>query len=368
VTRLAPSVLGASALTPRARIQAALRGEWADRVPFSVYWLMFPRGDVERRLRNDGVAIVERVPVYRVEMPNTETVVQEYYRDGKRMMTETVRTPVGQVQAVRAFDPSYGTSWFTREFYFKGPNDYPVLEFMVADTQYIPTYDAVSLAQERLGEDGYVIGNTGYGPMNRLLVEWFGVEQFSLELRGRPDRLLGLYRMLVQSHREMYSIAAASPAEMLIYDGNIHQDVAGLKRFEAYYVPCLNEFADVLHERGKLAACHLDANMKTLVEAVGRCRMDVVEAFTPVPTCDVTVTEARAAWPDKVLWINFPSSVLLQPGPEIQTETLRILREAAPGNRFLIGITEDVPEDRWRDGLATISQTLLEHGVLPLPC
>ena len=57
-------------LTPRARIRAALHGEWADRVPFSVYWLMFPRGDVERRLRNEGVAVVERVPVFRVEMPN----------------------------------------------------------------------------------------------------------------------------------------------------------------------------------------------------------------------------------------------------------------------------------------------------------
>jgi hypothetical protein len=93
--------------------------------------------------------------------------------------------------------------------------------------------------------------------------------------------------------------------------------------------------------------------------------MDVIEAFTPVPTCDVTVAQARAAWPDKVLWINFPSSVLLQPGEEIRAETLRILREAAPGDRFLIGITEDVPEDRWRDSLSTISQTLLEQGALP---
>ena len=165
---------------------------------------------------------------------------------------------------------------------------------MVRDTRYVPNYDGFSLAEERLGEDGYVIGNTGYSPMNKLLVEWFGIEQYSLELRQRPDRLLGLYEMLVESHREMYRVAAASPAELLIYCGNIHEDVVGLKRFEQYYAPCLNEFADVAHESGKLTACHLDANMDTLVEAVGRCRMDVVEAFTPVPTCDVTVAQARA--------------------------------------------------------------------------
>ena len=165
----------------------------------------------------------------------------------------------------------------------------------------------------------------------------------------------------------MYRVAAASPAELLIYGGNIHQDVVGLKRFEQYYAPCLNEFADGVHEGGKLAACHLDANMATLAGAVGRCRMDVIEAFTPVPTCDMTVAQARAAWPDKVLWINFPSSVLLEPTEEIRAETLRILGQAAPGNRFLIGITEDMPENAWRHSLSTISQALLQHGALPLP-
>ena len=353
-------------LTPRAGIRAALRGEWADRVPFSVYWLMFPRGDVERRLRNEGVAVVDRVPVFRVEMPNVQVITREYYSEGMRMLAETVRSPVGEVHAVKALDPSYGTSWFTKEFYFKGPDDYRVLEFMARDTRYVPNYDAFRLAEERLGEDGFVIGNTGYTPMNKLLIEWLGIEQFSLELRRRPDRLLGIYELLVARHREMYRVAAASPAELLIYGGNIHQDVVGLKRFERYYLPCLNEFSDVVHESGKLAACHLDANMATLVEAVGRSRLDVVEAFTPVPTCDVTVAQARAAWPDKVLWINFPSSVILEPAEEIRAETLRILREAAPGGRFLIGITEDMPEDRWRDGLLAISQTLLTHGALPL--
>jgi len=106
--------------------------------------------------------------------------------------------------------------------------------------------------------------------------------------------------------------------------------------------------------------------MSTLVEAVGRCRLDVIEAFTPVPTCDVTVAQARAAWPDKVLWINFPSSVHLESEESIRAETLRILSEAAPGNRFLIGITEDMPENAWRDSLSTISQALLQHGALPL--
>ena len=69
-----------------------------------------------------------------------------------------------------------------------------------------------------------------------------------------------------------------------------------------------------------------------------------------------------------MLWINFPSSVLLESVEAVRGQTLGILGEAAPGDRFLIGVTEDMPEGAWRDGLSTISQTLLQHGSLPLPC
>jgi hypothetical protein len=353
-------------LTPRARIRAALRGEPVDLIPFTVYWLMFPRGEVERCLRNDGAAVVERVPVYRTEMPNVQVVTQEYYVDGVPTQHETIRTPVGEVYATRKLDPSYGTSWWNISHYVKEPEDYKVVEFMVRDTVYRPNYEAILLAQERLGEDGYVIGNTEYTPMNKMIYDLMGVERFGLDLRRRADDVLSLYWVLREKQREMYRLCAESPAEMFIYGGNIHQEVIGLRRFEEYYLPCLDEFADTVHDRGKLSGCHLDAPMSTLLRAVATSKIDVVEAFTPVPTCDVTVAEARRAWPDKVLWLNFPSSVHVETPTRIREETQRILREAAPGDLFLIGITEDMPEDRWRSSLRIISQTILEKGAYPL--
>ncbi|MEA3335394.1 MAG: hypothetical protein U9R25_05750 [Chloroflexota bacterium] len=56
--------------TPRSRIQATLRGEHTDQVPLSIYGGLFPRGEGERQLRNAGLAVVERVQLCRVEMPN----------------------------------------------------------------------------------------------------------------------------------------------------------------------------------------------------------------------------------------------------------------------------------------------------------
>jgi hypothetical protein len=345
-------------LTQRQRIRAALRGDTADRVPFSIYWLMFPRGEAERRLRNQGLAVVERTRPYRTEMPHVQVITQESYENGVPTQRETLRTPVGEVYATRKLDPNYGTSWWRIDYYVK--------EFVARDIVYKPNYEAFLLAQERWGEDGYVIGNTEKTPMGKLLYEWLGPERFALDLYDRPDALLSLYWLLREKQREMYRVCAASPAELAIYGGNIHQDMIGLKRFREYYLPCLDDFADQMHERGKLSACHFDAPMRSLVQAVAESKMDVVEAFTPAPTCDVTVAQARAAWVDKVLWINFPSSVLIEPHERVREVTLGILSEAAPGDRFLIGITEDVPEVCRPASLTAILETVLERGKLPL--
>jgi hypothetical protein len=61
----------------------------------------------------------------------------------------------------------------------------------------------------------------------------------------------------------------------------------------------------------------------------------------------MAVAEAQALWPGEVLFINFPSAVYLAPPEEIEQTTRCLLGNAAPGDRFIIGVTENVPETRW---------------------
>jgi hypothetical protein len=39
---------------------------------------------------------------------------------------------------------------------------------------------------------------------------------------------------------------------------------------------------------------------------------------------------------------------------------------SSPGNNFLLGITEDVPQERWRTSLNIILDVIEKHGRLPL--
>jgi hypothetical protein len=90
---------------------------------------------------------------------------------------------------------------------------------------------------------------------------------------------------------------------------------------------------------------HFDGNTAPIADIIAKSAIDCVEAFDP--NNDMSVAEARAAWPGKILWINFPSGVHLKSDHEIEQTTRRILREAAPGDRFLVGVTENVPHDTW---------------------
>lgn len=358
--------------TPRSRIQAVLRGEDVDRVPFSIYGVLFPRGETDRHLRNQGLAVLERVRLCRVEMPNVDLASREYYERGVLTARQTACTPVGEVSRTMKLDPSLGTSWWDMDYFVKRPEDYKVVEFMVRDTIYCPNYDEYLLTQERWGEDGYVMGDSSaglwpcYSPMGLMMYKLLGVERFGIDFYDHPDEFFSLYETIRQKQREMFQVCAQSPAEVVCYAGNIHQDTMGLGRFVEYYLPAINEFAATMHEHGKLASCHYDAKMSSLVQAVAESSTDIIEAFTPPPNCDVTVSKARDAWPDKILWVNFPSSVHLESPERIRQATLEILSEAVPGDRFLMGVTEDIPEDVRHSSLSVILQTISEYGALSI--
>ena len=139
-------------------------------------------------------------------------------------------------------------------------------------------------------------------------------------------------------------------------------EIIGPENFRKYYVPHYNEAAEVLHARGKLIGCHFDGNCRLLAEDIATTDLDYIEAFTPAPDSDMSLAEARRAWPDKVLWINFPSSLHLRPDAEVEQATVDLLDEAGSIDGLIMGITEDMPPDRWRDSCQAIMNGLDRHA------
>jgi hypothetical protein len=123
----------------------------------------------------------------------------------------------------------------------------------------------------------------------------------------------------------------------------------------------------VIHPAEKPLFIHADGFGRSLADSVKKLPEGmIVEAFTPPPMGNYSVAEARAAWGDRPIWINFPSSTFLYGPEEIEAVAKEILRQAAPGNAFLFGITENMPSNRWQEGLKAIGRVLERYGSCPI--
>jgi len=161
------------------------------------------------------------------------------------------------------------------------------------------------------------------------------------------------------------SIVTRSPAEFVVIEGNIITDVVGPGRFEKNHLPYIEQGCRILHDSGKLASAHFDDNNRAMTVHIARTSLDIIESFTPPPDCDLGLAEALKAWPDKTVQINFPSSVHLQGAEAVIDTAKKLLAEAAPGIRFIVGVSEDISSGGV-DTLVPLAKAVYEYGKTPI--
>ncbi len=348
-------------VTVRERILAALAWEEPDQVPLTIYDALVPDRGTERDLREIGVGMIARAAAHRVEHREVHFESQEYWDYGRKMVRHTIHTPVGELSRVEQREPIHGHT-STVEHYIKRPQDYAVMEFVYEDAVYRDNYHAIREAQDIMGERGLLIIRVAKGPIQEILYQMTGLERFAIDFYEHPELIDSLYELMVLRYDELYDLAAEAPAEILQAADNITADVVGVERFRRYCMPCYERHSRRLAGTGKRLAVHMDGRLRALMTPIGEARFDILEAFTPAPTGDTTVREAREAWPKKALWLNFPSSVHIQESQAIAAHTRRLIDEAGSKRGLVIGISEDVPPEHLRRSLGMIAATIQEVG------
>ncbi len=341
------------------RIMDALHGGCPKPAPFTIYDSHLPRCSVERELRNRGLGLVRRIASYATYQPNVKVTSNSFIDDrGRHMVRTTYSTPHGDLSMLD--EPAGYTSW-RHEHLFKSPDDFKALLFFIEDTFAEANYEQAAKAVAELGEDFVVRDQLPAEPMQTLISSHLmSPEDFCIQWMDNQDEILKLYEAQVKFNRSVYPLVANGPLEFANYGGNVTPQIIGVENFRKYYVPNYNEAAEVLHKKGKLVGSHLDADNTTIMSAVAETDLDYIEAYDA--GISPSVKEAREAWPGKVLWIHWPSAWQMFPEPEVKTRTLQLLEEASPGNGFIIGITEDVPEDRWQGNFLAITDGIEEHA------
>lgn len=370
-------------MTHRERIWAAIRGEPMDRIPWAPRWELWYeaakrdgrlpgkyRGwsffDVTRDVRM-GIK-GNRGPLYRSEWCGVEVRVRT---KGDETLTE-YETPVGTVSTLFRITPDLerqGVRGRELGHMIERQEDYGPVLFIVEHTRLIPTPEEFLAYEESIGEDGVAMAESGDCPAHRIMREFTGYQSFYYELCDHPHQIEELIEALTEQGEQILQLAVESPAQIIRHDGNYDAQLTPPPIYEKFFLDWFQHFTDTLHAAGKVISTHTDGHNDGLMELILESGFDIAEAFTPPPMTRISVAEARALWGDRItIWGGIASTMMSvsMPEEEFEAHVRQVLREAAPGDHFILGTGDNVPTDSSLERIQRVTELVEELGSYPL--
>jgi hypothetical protein len=299
---------------------AAMRGQPVAHIPFIArmdLWYSFHRNggtlpppyenaslwDVQRDL---GVGIFGfgawGVPFYRLVHHDVEVTTE--IESG--LTTTQYHTPYGTLtcrdRMSKELKDAAGTG-ARIEYPFKSPKDYDALRFLVEHTEVVENFDAYGEFVDAIGSDGLATPYSGHLPAHQLMIFHMGYQTFYYELHDRPDRVKALIQALTEQQRHILNLAADCPAQAIEVGGNYDEQMTPPHIFDTFFAPFYREARKILSRGDKILVVHGDGEMKTLLEKLMTCGVQVIEALTPKPMTSIDVAATRRLWGDQVaMW------------------------------------------------------------------
>ena len=134
----------------------------------------------------------------------------------------------------------------------------------------------------------------------------------------------------------------------------------GPKRYQDLLVNCYDAAAPFMEAGGKRTMVHYDGDLRCIADEIGASSLHMIESLTEPPEGDMTYDEARAAWPDMVLWGNINIDLYYGPHEALRQAVIE-KRERAGKRGLAFEISEDMPPN-WRETIPVVLETLEELG------
>jgi hypothetical protein len=165
-------------------------------------------------------------------------------------------------------------------------------------------------------------------------------------------------------------VAADAPAEVVLFGSNFDEMITYPPFFKQHIMPYLQKMADRLHSQKKLLICHCDGENQGLLDLLANSGIDIAEAICPRPMTKVTIAEVKKAFQGKVsIFGGIPSVALLENSmsdQEFELSMKNLFQEIAPGDHFILGVSDTTPPDAKFERLLRITEMVNEWGALPM--
>lgn len=330
--------------TIRQRFEAALAGEPGQWPVYAVYdWFVRNRPIDWERLFALGLGQINHANVIRHEHPGFELVETSREQDGHLRRDVSLVTDAGELHEW------YLGEW-RQEFFIKQPEDYRIMLRALDGLRVSPDDSAFEASERALGDGGITLGQiqglgNGRTPPMVVQIDWAGLERFSLDIASEEPALMDLLERMVEILLEQIRAAAQSQATQMKLWENLSIETLGPRLFRRHLAPLYRQIIPILHDAGKRLVVHYDGQLRSIAEDIAALGLDGIDSFTGPPEGDMTVAEARSAWPEAFLWLH-PNLGWYEQGEVFLREQVRRACGEAGERRFCLMISEEVPP-RW---------------------
>lgn len=360
-------------MTIKEKMMAVYRRKNEGKIPWGVYNQVYcPQGETERELRNKGLGIIVWVPAVTLigpsgilatqginesEIKNVEMTLKPVYENGEQILIRSYHTPLGDISEEIINLKSYHGQ-IVRKYFIKKPHDYKIMKFIVENNVLRNNYDAILEAQQNVGNDGIVMSWLNRSPLQKVLYEYVGPENFFIDYYDHKDLVEDLINTVTMKEFEGLQIVADSPTEVIWRPENVTEDFTEPKLFQKFNLPFFKKFGDVLHKNNKIVVTHMDGRLKHLKDLLGESNIDVIESFTiPEGGGNLSLVEAYNAWKDKAIMFNIPT--FLSNKTEKETKSfMENLISTLPGKNFMMVWAEDLAPKNWIKTLSAIGDVM----------
>ena len=344
-------------MNPQERLEAFLAGQRPDRIPYTIYWNEWRHTADDPAwgpLFEKGLRVTYQVCTAAEKTKNVQYRQDCYEENGKKLTRHTMQTPAGDVYAISEH------GWM-QKYWITTADDYRVMKYIAENTELTPNYEAFEIKAKEVASHG--IAHTmlcSRSPIQTILVDYLGLENFGLHLVSFEQEMMELYEALLKNFRRKVEIVAAGPGKYVGVLENFTAETMGPKRFAKYHIPVYEELYPILHSAGKIVGNHYDGKLSACKELIAKAPIDLIESLTAPPEGDMTLAECRAAWPDKLLWVNINVSDYQLEPKKLRQVVLDAVQPAAPDGRHLaFEISEAYPEN-WKQSVPVVLDALEE--------
>jgi uroporphyrinogen-III decarboxylase len=359
-------------MTTRERMLAVYEHRMPDKFPLGIYGRYLPRGEIDRKLREKGLGIIDyhplvtflgppwhELPGYISDVTDTQVRIDRYFERGRMVQRTTYETPVGSIW--REKEPSIGDgSEHVRNYFIKNLEDYKIMTYIIEHTVISSNEGAIAARRAALGEDGVLLGRLDRSPYQKLLLEFVGAERFLVDLFEEPEAVEGLMDVMYSRLEESCEKALSTEALLVWQPDNVTADMTPPKYFEKYLLPYYKKLSARLHGAGKKLVAHLDGKVRALRELIPESGIDVLDSLSfPDIGGDMTLQEAREAFPGISVLPNFPSNLSPASEEEIRGFLRNLKAIAGTEEPFMLQISEDLQDGSWPRVLPNIADEML---------